>query len=234
MNARAAENLAILAERCSHLRDTVEALEHALSHLPEGKRRKGLKYMAKTAAKLADTRISLREFEDYWRQARDFGEDLGADAVAFPADLRAAEQRFQRRRRAEEDAADAKKRAGWDAAIAERLPKLEKRFSYTFGGLTLRPAKDGDEVRREGKVLHHCVGGYVGKYARGETVICVLRRAVEPDAPWRTVELSPKGKLIQDRGYHNDMPGFGVPLDEQYKAALEVFWSAWRERRTSA
>ena len=74
------------------------------------------------------------------------------------------------------------------------------------------------------------MGGYIDRYAKGDTVICVLRRDVEPDRPWRTVEISPKtGKLIQDRGYRNDT-SMGTPLTPQYKAALDLFWEAWGER----
>lgn len=234
MDIRQAENIAILADRYTSLKNIGERLEYALSYFAPQRRRKALKYMARTAAKIADARIHLGDFIDYWRQARNFEEDLNADAVAFPADLRAAEQRFADRRRREREAEDAKAREQLDADIAKRLKQLEKRFGFAFGGLILRPAKDSAEVIREGKTLHHCVGGYVRSYAEGHTVICVLRRAVQPDEPWRTVEIGVKtGKVVQDRGYRNDTKNFGIPLDERYSAALACFWEAWKERKTA-
>ena len=82
---------------------------------------------------------------------------------------------------------------------------------------------------REGQVLSHCVGGYVERYAAGKTVICVLRRTVEPDAPWRTVEITPEGRVVQDRGYRNDGVS-GIAVDDKYRMLLDMFWAAWRER----
>ena len=74
------------------------------------------------------------------------------------------------------------------------------------------------------------MGSYVNKYSSGETVICVLRRAVDPDAPFRTVEISATtGKLVQDQGLHNDWGKYEI--DDKYRAMLELFWEAWRERK---
>ena len=117
-----------------------------------------------------------------------------------------------------------------DELIEKQYKRLLREYGFSFGGLTLRPAKDGDEVRAEGKALHHCVGTYVNSYAEGRTVICVLRRDVEPDRPWRTVEINTAGGLVQDRGYHNDTM-LGTPLTKAYKAMLDLFWEAWRERK---
>lgn len=161
------------------------------------------------------------------------GEDLGRDANAFPSDLRAAEARATERLRRQREELDTASRAKKDEMIAKRLDQLTKRYGFSFGGLTLRPAKDSAEVIREGKALHHCVGGYVDSYAAGATAICVLRRDVDPNAPWRTVEIK-NGRVIQDRGYHNDVKNFGIPMTDAYRAALALFWEAWRERRNTA
>lgn len=226
--APALENIAELAERTT----TTERIPMRLAQMLElhqpSRRRKALKYMANQADRHGDTRMSLGVFADYWEHMRELGEDLNGPA-AFPADVRQAEARLIERIRRERKAADTADRAQRDEMIARRLGERTKQYGFSFGGLTLRPAKDTAEVIREGKVLHHCVAGYVGRYAAGEITLCVLRRDADPDMPWRTVEIK-DGRVIQDRGYHNDVKDFGIPLTDKYRAALDCFWSAWRER----
>ena len=231
--ATAVDNIVVLAERVTISRSVADAIRRALSFHRPARRRQALKYMARQAARHGDTRLNLSDFTDYWRLCQRYGESLDVDPTAFPGDIRAAEQRLLEIERRENErqhlAANKKIWEEQDAEIAKRLPMLQARYGFSFGGLTLRPALDGAEVRAEGKALHHCVGGYVDRYARGNTVICVLRRDVEPDAPWRTVEIGKDGRVLQDRGYRNDVAPYGL-LDDGYRAALELFWEAWRER----
>ena len=173
------------------------------------------------------------DFRDYWNLCERFGEDLNDDAIAFPSNVHEAEARMRARERRENEilreTADKRTKQKQDDMIAKQYRRLMREYGFSFGGLTLRPARDGDEVRNEGKALHHCVGGYVNSYAEGRTIICVLRRDVEPAAPWRTVEISPTGRMVQDRGYHNDTT-LGTPLTKEYSAMLALFWEAWGER----
>ena len=230
LTAGAAWNVTVLAERGAGLLSVPGSIERALKYHQPSRRLKALKYINRQAERNGDTRLHLGDFTDYWRQCREYGENLDDDMTAFPSNLYAAEQRFVERRRREQEAKDAEKAAKDDAAIKEQLDKLERKYAFSFGGLTLRPARSAAEVRAEGKALHHCVGGYVDRYARGETVICVLRRDVDPDRPWRTVEISKAGKLVQDRGYRNDTAGVGVAITPAYREALNVFWDAWEHR----
>ena len=144
------------------------------------------------------------------------------DSAVFPRDFHEAHERYSMRIRA---IGNAEK----DKQIAARYDELDNQFGFEFGGLILRPARDCEEVIREGQVLHHCVGGYVDRYAEGRTIICVLRRSVEPDTPWRTVEIAPTGYVVQDRGYRNDQHS-GIIKSERYQLMLNLFWEAWRER----
>lgn len=208
---------------------TVEdMLDRLLKDFQPSRRAKALRYIARVVGRVPGNTVALREFEDYWRECLELGGSLDDDAVAFPADFDAAHDRNRKRMRLISDARKS-------ALIEERLPELQKRFGFRFGGLELRPARDAEEVVREGEVLGHCVARYVDDYAAGHTVICVLRRTVEPDRPWRTVEINNKGQLIQDRGWHNDRgPGTEHMMNDRYQAALALFWSAWRERRKTA
>lgn len=192
------------------------ALDEALEFFPPERRRLALKYIGKHRD------LTLSDIVDLWRMIVAAGGAL-TDADAFPKDFRQANNRMLERATAAANTENDKK-------IAARAVKLASQYGFEFGGLILRPAMSAAEVVREGQLLHHCVGSYVEKYASGATAIFVLRRAVQPDEPWRTVEISPKsGKVIQDRGLHNDWMNYEI--DDTYRAMLAMFWEAWGERK---
>lgn len=229
--AAAAANLAVLVDRYTEINRVNMRLHDLVGFHDPGRRQKALKYVARQAERRGGTRMHLGDFIDYWRLCARYREDLNQDAVAFPSNILEAEARMRRvdAREQNRPAEEARKRQ--DEMISARYKDLNREYGFSFGGLTLRPARDGDEVRQEGRLLHHCVGGYVQRYANGDTVICVLRRDVNPELPWRTVEISAStGRMVQDRGYHNDT-SMGMPLTPQYRAMLELFWEAWGERK---
>jgi len=195
-------------------------LEKALALFQPSRRSKALRWLGRLSGQGL---FELGDAADYWTASAELGASLDDDAVAFPADFRVMHDRAMARRKAQGSVQA-------NAAIARQAKKWARKFGFTFGGLVLRPAADAAEVIREGEVLGHCVARYVDRYAAGKTVICVLRRAVQPDAPWRTVEITPDGRVVQDRGYRNDWSGDHM-FTEAYQAMLKCFWEAWRERR---
>lgn len=79
-------------------------------------------------------------------------------------------------------------------------------FSIKGKGLVLVVPKTADDIKAEGETLHHCVGGYVERIAKGETSIFFVRKADSPDKPYFTLEWK-DNDIIQCRGLHNcDMP----------------------------
>jgi hypothetical protein len=68
--------------------------------------------------------------------------------------------------------------------------------------LILRVPRDTQEIKNEGAALHHCVGTYVDRVAKGQTHIFFVRRVEEPDTPYFTMEYN-NGRVIQCRGNHN-------------------------------
>lgn len=75
-------------------------------------------------------------------------------------------------------------------------------FSIKGKGLILVVPKDGSELKREGEALHHCVGTYIDKVAKGETNIFFVRKEKEPDKPYYTLEFK-NNRIVQCRGSHN-------------------------------
>ncbi len=188
----------------------------------------------------------IREWSDYYKQLRELGEvslegpvpegcriDRRAfapdadPALLLPKDVHAMHQRMTERldllrteRRIRETEA---LRAKFEGEI---LPKLMKHYRFEAEGLVLRPYTGAKEVIAEGSALSICIGSYAERYMEGRTVICCLRKAGEPDKPWRAVEFSAKtGELVQDRGYKNDIGQWAPP--PEVKALLQRFWAAF-------
>lgn len=226
VSVRDAAALAWLLERWP-VRDGSRMMDETLQFHQPNRRTKAVKYIARLARADMEAgahRTSLRDFRDYWSQCVRLEDDMNDDAAVFPRDFHERHTRYSQRIQLMGNAEK-------DEQIAQRYDELNERFAFEFGGLMLRPAASSAEIIREGQVLGHCVGGYVDRYAKGDTVICVLRRTVEPDAPWRTVEISPAGGyVIQDRGYKNDGPA-GILKEGRYQLMLNLFWEAWRERK---
>lgn len=158
-----------------------------------------------------------------WRTLRRITE--ANTALLLPKDVRAMHQRMIEREaalRREEDIRKAEARA---IGLDKRLPKMREKYAFRAAGLVLRPFESVREVVEEGRALHICIGSYATRYAEGGTILCCLRREEEPDEPWRAVEFSAStGKLVQDRGAHNDTPN-GIPPGT--RAQLSRFWAAF-------
>lgn len=70
-------------------------------------------------------------------------------------------------------------------------------------------AKSPDDLKREGEILHHCVGsmGYDQKFTREETLIFFIRLSTTPDVPLVTVEYSlTSHKILQCYGDKDSKP----------------------------
>ena len=100
---------------------------------------------------------------------------------------------------------------------------IDNAFLIKGKGLILRVPKDAQEIRKEGAALHHCVGTYVDRVAKGQTHIFFVRRVEEPDTPYFTMEYN-KGRVIQCRGSHN----CGMPAS--VKAFVAAFEKLMKER----
>jgi len=85
-------------------------------------------------------------------------------------------------------------------------PKWDK-FTFKNDEYEIIPPEKPEEIVTEGRVLSHCVGGYVDRVARGETIILFLRKKNDPTKPFYTLNIDPEGKrLIQAHGYGNRWP----------------------------
>lgn len=138
----------------------------------------------------------LIDWMDYLKDCNELGLSLEDTAVLKPHDLQQAHQNIiaQLNIKADEEL---------DKQMA-KLKEERKRYNFAAGGFIAKVAKNSTELIVEGKVLHHCVGTYANKHAKGKCTIILIRRLEEPEVPFYTMELvGPENRIIQVRGSHN-------------------------------
>lgn len=185
----------------------------------------------------------IQELRDYWNMATRLNLDLRNPENYLPRDLHQAHDRLlqiegdERRRRQNEYNRNRNEHQrqlaeSMQEKLEKRMKKLECKYCFEACGLILRPARSGIELIEEGNALNHCVGGYIASYAEGRTDICFLRKADDPDTPWRTIEIDPNsGRVIQDRGYGNDRNGIRSTITDDLKKLLEDFWAEYHKAK---
>ena len=181
----------------------------------------------RTIRYLSRQKSDWRTLRDYRRMAAEDGRDLTDNLVCWPRNLAASHQRQIAEREAVRNRKEAEKRAREQAErkekFRERLAVLEE-LSFQQDGLLIRPCADEDELRQEGKELHHCVGSYAKDHASGKTAILFIRKVEAPDKPFFTLEFDEKRQTVrQNRGLRN--------CDRTPEvAAFERAWLDWLKK----
>lgn len=135
-------------------------------------------------------------YRDYLDAAYGLGRCLTHSRVLWPEDLQAAHDRVT---------------AEWEAAQARREKQRraaslkERRLKYEFelDGLKIVLPATAAAIRREGKSLRHCVGGYAQRHLEGTLTILFLRRSARPDKPYVTIEMD-GNRIRQIHGFRNE------------------------------
>lgn len=138
----------------------------------------------------------LIDWMDYLKDCNELGLSLEDTAVLKPHDLQQAHQNIiaQLNIKADEEL---------DKQMA-KLKEERKQYNFTAGGFLAKVAKSSSELIAEGKALHHCVGAYADRHAKGKCTIILIRRLKEPEVPFYTMELGgPEKRIVQVRGNHN-------------------------------
>lgn len=157
--------------------------------------------------------IDVNMLLDYWSISRDCGRDLADPQVRWPRNLVDAHDSVLALK-------EHKKSQILRKQFRERRKALA-RYILEADGLVIVPAGSQAELQKEADTLHHCVWTYGEKHCTGESSIFFIRRAVEPDVPYYTLELDEKCcKVLQNRGNHNCDKTKAVQ-------AFEDLWIAW-------
>ena len=195
-----------------------------------------LAYIEREGSKRSTMTNALNAYADYLMAAEGVGLDLTNHIFLLPKDFEkkhdqvtAAWSKVQEERRRE---ADVRRREADAKRFRKRLQGLSVRYTYTDGELLIRPAASAEEIVREGKLLHHCVGGYADRHISGATTILFLRRRSAPGKPLCTIEVR-GNSIVQIHGWDDertaceDNPERRSPR-ELYREFLEE-WTAWME-----
>lgn len=145
----------------------------------------------------------FKQWKDYLDMAETLGWDITDETVAFPKNLRirhdeaVAEHNLLLERKKSEAEAES------IAAAQESLEKRRLKYNIELGDCFIRVAETPAEIRAEGRILKHCVGGYAERHMKGTTTILFLRHKDAPNTPLYTIEMH-DNTLRQIHGYKND------------------------------
>lgn len=101
----------------------------------------------------------------------------------------------------------------------------KEKYEFELDGLRIIFPLTAQAIKREGKALSHCVGGYAERHIRGVTTILFLRKADQPGVPYVTIEMY--GNQIQQiHGYKNEV-GTGAKNPRVVHKAFLDTWLRW-------
>lgn len=161
-------------------------------------------------ARYADTAV---DWKDYLAQCRQLKYDVTDTAICKPRDLHGRHAQLSAMI---EVKADLRELSVFDAGKEWR-----RLLEYSEDGYIIRQPESMEEIIIEGKLQHHCVGGYARQHAEGFTTIMFLRKAEEPDKPFYTIEVDEDMHIRQCRGYANNQPQRGGVKKPQEIRELE-------------
>lgn len=150
----------------------------------------------------------LGDWLDYLRDCQKLGYDMKEDRILRPKDLGKAHEETTLLVKEKEN--EITKRE-----IRKRAQEAQK-YAWEDEELLIRPIATLKELVQEGTKLKHCVAGYASSYAKGRCKLFCIRKKSAPDTPYYTLELGKDNKLIQCRGYRNDVEnGYKMQKDVQ-------------------
>lgn len=139
------------------------------------------------------------DWKDYIKDCKKLKMDIKKDSVLFPKDLYTAHQNTIKQIKYQEDKA-------LDEKMNKREEEINKKYYFEDKDYIIRAVKSTKEIIDEGKALYHCVGGYAGSHAEGNTNILVIREKKNIDKPYYTIEIK-NNRVAQVRGLRNCDPG---------------------------
>ena len=165
-----------------------------------------------------------RIWKDYLEMAGKLGYDLKEKTVRMPKDLQERHDRAAETIQYEKNQEAQKK-------YARRYKALRKKYEFSYGGLSIVVPASADEIVREGRTLHHCVGGYAERHMTGATTILFLRKDRKRERSFLTIEIYEKNVtgavgIRQIHGYQNERYDRKVDMREKFAWYLQP-WLEW-------
>lgn len=145
-----------------------------------------------------------KDWLDYISWCAQLEYNMNDPYVLLPPDFTKAHDRLMKEYETHKDAMARKRRIEMEKqikAVLELVASMPAMEMKTKKLMVMVP-QNGEEIKAEGRALHHCVGTYVERVAKGETMILFVRRIESPEEPYFTLEYR-NGKVIQCRGKNN-------------------------------
>ena len=101
--------------------------------------------------------------------------------------------------------------------------KRKLKYEFEMDGLRIVFPVMAGAIKREGKMLDHCVGGYAERHMKGVLTILFLRKSDAPGMPYVTIEMN-GNRIAQIHGYSNDRGAISPKVT--HKEFLDK-WLAW-------
>lgn len=105
-------------------------------------------------------------------------------------------------------------------------------IQWTDGDLAIILPKCNGDLRREGMVLNHCVGGYGQTHSKGKSIILFVRHYRRPERSYYTLNISfaeSVPKEIQLHGYGNERHGDHKQYRHSIPQKVRQFVDRWEK-----
>lgn len=162
---------------------------------------KMLKYISSISGD--DERISnsFSDWRDYIKNCRVLKYDLKNEFVLFPSNFEEAHDMAYQ-------LVDKNKKELFDKAIKDLCKEIGSFYNWEYKNYLIVFPSTAAAITKEGQTLHHCVGTYTERVAKGESIVLFLRKKDKPNKPYYTIEVSPRDfRVIQCRGKNNKSMG---------------------------
>lgn len=174
-----------------------------------------MRYKEREDPRIERKRNMAKDWLEYLDWCKKLKYDLNNMFIYMPTNFKKVHDRTYEEYQEQQERIAAEERKRREREAAERMRQVKKymeeifkknantdAFAIAGKGLMLMVPKSLDEIKAEGASLHHCVGTYINRVARGETMILFVRKAEEPEESYFTLEYK-NGKVVQCRGRNN-------------------------------
>lgn len=188
-----------------------------------------MRHKERTDPRIERKQNMAKDWLEYLDWCKKLKYDLDNMFIYMPKNFKVVHDRTFKEYQEQQDKIAAEEKRRREAAAKKAMEKTKKAlqeilkqnqgkdaFSIQGKGLVLVVPKTADEIREEGATLHHCVGTYVERVAKGETNIFFVRKVDAPDVPYYTLEWQ-DNDIRQCRGSHN------CDMTPEVKAFVEAF-----------
>ena len=116
--------------------------------------------------------------------------------------------------------------------IVNNYARRAKFWDFSYGDFIVKIPTCGEDLVKEGQLMHHCVGDYVNKIVDGSTYICFIRHKDNPDKQYITCQIDPKtGTIGQYYLAYDRLISLKKDIDFK-KAYQEYLFNCNKEYRT--